>query len=180
MGSCTSPSRARLAIAVLLACCLSSCSAVSSSGRGGPHGASHATVEHVVDGDTVDLQFGSRTERVRLLGIDTPETVKPNTPVQCFGPEASARTKALLPRGTPVRVARDAEARDRYGRLLLYIYRSADGAFVNRMLVAEGYARILSISPNTAHATDLAVAAASARGARRGLWTQCTDPALPP
>ena len=58
-----------------------------------------ATVERVVDGDTVDLRFASGRERVRLLGIDTPETVKPNTPVQCFGPEASARAKALLPHG---------------------------------------------------------------------------------
>lgn len=139
-----------------------------------------ATVEHVVDGDTVDLLFGSQSERARLLGIDTPETVKPNTPVQCFGPEASARTRALLPVGTVVRVQRDAEARDRYGRLLVYVYRAADGLFVNRSLVADGYARILSISPNTAHAPDLAAASAEAERSRRGLWARCPVPRSPP
>lgn len=133
-----------------------------------------ATVAHVVDGDTVDLDFGGRAERVRLLGIDTPETVKPNTPVQCFGPEASARTKALLPVGTGVRVERDAEARDRYGRLLLYLYRRTDRLFVNRSLLADGYARVLSISPNTTHAPDLAAASASAERANRGLWARCS------
>ncbi|HWJ64124.1 MAG TPA: thermonuclease family protein, partial [Acidimicrobiales bacterium] len=84
--------------------------AVPGGGRGLP-----ATVTHVVDGDTVDLAIGGATERARLLGIDTPETVKPNAPVDCFGPEASARTKALLPDGTAVVVQRDREARDRYG-----------------------------------------------------------------
>ena len=117
--------------------------------------------ERVVDGDTVDLRFASGVERVRLLGIDTPETVKPNTPVQCFGPEASARTKALLPPGTERSCDTGHRARDRYGRLLLYIYRAADGMFVNRTLVAEGYARILSIAPNTAHAPELSAAAAA-------------------
>lgn len=148
----------------------------------GDHGgdAARATVSHVVDGDTVDLRFGEGTERVRLLGIDTPETVKPNTPVQCFGPEASARTKSLLAPGTGVRVARDAEARDRYGRLLLYIYRSTDGLFVNEALVAEGFARTLSIAPNTAHASELSAAAASAERAGRGLWSRCAPPAAPP
>jgi micrococcal nuclease len=132
-----------------------------------------ATVTHVVDGDTVDLQIAGTTERVRLLGIDTPETVKPDTPVQCFGPEASARTKALLPDGTAVLVQRDAEARDRYGRLLGYVWRRADGRFVNADLVSGGYARILSITPNTAHRAELARLAGEARTAGRGLWASC-------
>ncbi|MCU1355545.1 MAG: nuclease (SNase domain protein) [Acidimicrobiales bacterium] len=132
------------------------------------------TVQHVVDGDTADLETpAGDVERVRLLGIDTPETVKPNTPVQCFGPEASARAKALLPAGTEVVVQRDAEARDRYGRLLAYVWRRRDGLFVNRSLVADGYARILSISPNTAHAPDLAAARAAAQAAGAGLWGRC-------
>ncbi|MBX3286558.1 MAG: thermonuclease family protein [Acidimicrobiales bacterium] len=133
-----------------------------------------ATVTHVVDGDTVDLAIaGGGAERARLLGIDTPETVKPNTPVQCFGPEASARTKELLPARTAVVVQRDREARDRYGRLLLYVWRRDDGLFVNAALVADGFARTLSIAPNRAHAADLAAAAADARRRRAGLWGSC-------
>ena len=133
-----------------------------------------ATVVHVVDGDTVDLRFpGSGVERARLLGIDTPETVKPNTPVQCFGPEASARTKALLGPGTEVLVQRDREARDRYGRLLVYLWRRRDGLFVNDSLVRDGYARTLSISPNTAHRSDLSASRAEAAARRVGLWGRC-------
>ncbi len=139
------------------------------AGRGLP-----LTVTHVVDGDTVDLRLpDGSTDRARLLGIDTPETVKPNTPVQCYGPEASARTKALLPVGTAVLVQRDAEGRDRYGRLLVYIWRRADGLFVNRSLVVEGYARTLSINPNTAHRSDLAQAQDRARQGGTGLWGTC-------
>ena len=74
-------------------------------------------VTHVVDGDTVDVRVAGRgIERLRLVGIDTPETVKPNTPVQCYGPQASSHLKHLLPAGSRVRVERDAEVRDRYGR----------------------------------------------------------------
>ena len=133
-----------------------------------------AEVTHVVDGDTVDLEFPDGTsERARLLGIDTPETVKPNTPVQCYGPEASARTKALLPPGTAVVVQRDTEARDRYGRLLVYLWRRRDGLFVNASLVSEGFARTLSIAPNTAHRADLAADASQADARDIGLWGAC-------
>lgn len=132
-----------------------------------------ATVTHVVDGDTLDLRIDGSTERVRLLGIDTPETVKPDAPVDCFGPEASARTKVLLPPGTPVLVQRDREARDRYGRLLLYLWRQRDGLFVNDALVRDGFARTLSIAPNTARRVALAASASAARSAGAGLWTAC-------
>ncbi|MGI8710447.1 MAG: thermonuclease family protein [Acidimicrobiales bacterium] len=132
------------------------------------------TVTHVVDGDTVDLRLpDGSADRVRLLGIDTPETVKPNTPVQCYGPEASARTKALLPDGTGVLIQRDAEVRDRYGRLLAYIWRRRDGLFVNASLVTDGFARTLSIDPNTAHRSDLSQAQSGARQAGAGLWRAC-------
>ena len=133
-----------------------------------------ATVTHVVDGDTFDVELAGTTERVRLLGIDTPETVKPDHPVDCYGPEASARTKALLPAGTRVLLQRDQEARDRYGRLLVYAW-LADGTFVNGSLVRDGYADTLSIEPNTAHRADLSALRAEAKGARRGLWGSCPD-----
>jgi len=79
-----------------------------------------AVVTHVVDGDTIDVEIGGRTERVRLIGIDTPETKKSNTPIECWGPEASAFTASLLPEGTEVRIERDVVGRDDYGRLLGY------------------------------------------------------------
>ena len=131
----------------------------------------------MIDGDTVDIDFadgsGSRIERVRLIGIDTPETKKPNTPVQCFGPEATAHTESLLPEGTPVVVLRDDEARDPYNRLLGYIVRFDDGLFVNREIVANGFARPLSIEPNITFTDEFARLAAAARRQRIGLWGAC-------
>ncbi|MFZ9629805.1 MAG: thermonuclease family protein [Ilumatobacteraceae bacterium] len=134
----------------------------------------NAVVVDVVDGDTIDIEIDGATERVRLIGIDTPETVKPNTPVQCYGPEASAFTTATLPPSTPVRLERDAEARDAYGRLLAYVYRATDGLFVNLAIVAGGYARPFPFEPNTAHADRFADAALAARRAHLGLWGACS------
>jgi micrococcal nuclease len=134
-----------------------------------------ATVTRVVDGDTVYVRAGSRTFDVRLLGIDTPETVDPHRPVGCFGPEASAYTKHLLEAGR-VRLEYDRERRDRYGRWLAYLYLLREGRpplFVNGRLVAAGYARTLSIPPNTAHAADLAALEREAALAGRGLWSAC-------
>ena len=105
--------------------------------------------------------------------MDTPEVVKPNTPVQCFGREASARTKALLPEGSVIHLVADVEARDRYRRLLAYVYRDLDGAFVNLLLVEEGYAVPYTYPPNVAHADDFVAASGRARDERRGLWSRC-------
>src|SRR5688572_18590708 len=107
---------------------------------GGAMGEANAHVVRVVDGDTIDAEFDGRTERVRLIGIDTPETLRPDTPVECYGPEATATTTRLLPAGTPLVVVRDLEARDDYGRLLAYVYRAPDGLFVNLDLVEKGFA----------------------------------------
>ena len=135
--------------------------------------AGNAEVVHVVDGDTVDLRIGTRRVRVRLIGVNTPETVDPRRSVECFGPNAKARTEALLPPGTQVRVERDVEPRDDYGRLLGYVYRSDDGTFVNLALVIDGYAVPLRIEPNTAHADEFGTAARAAESAGRGLWSAC-------
>src|SRR5881392_3119357 len=135
--------------------------------------ATDVTVERVIDGDTVVVRLPGGHERVRLVGIDTPETVDPRKPVQCFGKEASNRTKALLPKGTAVRLERDVEARDHYGRLLAYVYRVADGTFVNLSLAEDGYAQALTIPPNVAYADRFAAAVADARRAGRGLWGAC-------
>jgi micrococcal nuclease len=132
-----------------------------------------ATVERVVDGDTVIVHLSGQRERVRMLGINTPESVKPNAAVDCYGPESSRRTHELLPPGTAVRLVGDVEARDRYKRLLAYVYRSADNLFVNLVLVREGFARSDIVRPNVAHAPEIARAVADARGAGRGLWGHC-------
>lgn len=132
-----------------------------------------ATVLEVVDGDTIEVEVGGSTEVVRLLGIDTPETVHPTKPVECFGPEASARADELLPPGTTVRLERDQEARDHFGRLLAYVHRRDDDAFVNEVLVLEGFAEVLIIEPNHAHASRLLAAQAAARGAGLGRWGAC-------
>lgn len=134
----------------------------------------NAIVTRVIDGDTIDANIGGHAERVRLIGIDTPETKKPNTPIQCFGPEASDFTKHTLVPGTRVTIRRDAEARDDYGRLLGYVYRSSDGLFVNLELARLGYARPLTIAPNTAFTADFVRAARDAEAANRGLWAACT------
>lgn len=128
----------------------------------------------VVDGDTIVVRIGDTEERVRLIGIDTPETKKPDTPVQCFGPEASAFTAGLLPPGTAVRIERDVEARDRFDRLLAYVHLAEDGTFVNLEIVRQGYARLLTIPPNVAHADEFVAAARAAEQDDVGLWAGCS------
>jgi len=132
-----------------------------------------ALVTRVVDGDTVQVRLGDRLEKVRYIGIDTPESVKPGTPVQCFAEAASAENRRLV-EGRRVTLRFDAERRDRYGRLLAYVYLGPDGTFVNADLVRLGYARTLTIPPNVAHAGMLARLAAGARAQGRGLWHACS------
>ncbi len=132
-----------------------------------------ATVKRVVDGDTIEIAIGGKTERVRLIGVDTPETKHPTKGVECYGPEASAYTEQLLPTGTALRVERDIEARDKYGRLLLYVYIADRNVFVNLDLVMNGYARPMVFEPNTAHKADFAQAATQAELRNVGLWQAC-------
>jgi micrococcal nuclease len=143
-----------------------------------------AIVTHVVDGDTIDVEIGGRTERVRLIGIDTPETRKPDSPIECYGPEASAFTTELLPEGTEVRIERDIVGRDDYGRLLGYVHRSGTGPgdgdgdtdmFVNMEIVEQGFARPLTIEPNSTFARDFAAAAQRAERSDLGLWAVCSS-----
>ena len=131
-----------------------------------------ATIVSVVDGDTIVLSVQNQTETVRLLGIDTPETVHPTRPIECFGPEASAFTKATLEKGSVVKLVRDVEPRDRYQRLLVYLF-LADGTLFNQLLIDRGLARTLSIEPNTAFASQFASHESSARNRRVGLWLYC-------
>jgi micrococcal nuclease len=129
-------------------------------------------VTRVVDGDTVHVRLAGRDETVRYIGIDTPESVRPGTPVQCYAEAASARNRRLVT-GREVTLRTDAESRDRYGRLLAYVYRRGDGLFVNAELVREGFATILTIPPNVAHAAELLALERAARKAGRGLWHAC-------
>ena len=131
-----------------------------------------ATIVSVVDGDTIVLKVQNQTETVRLLGIDTPETVHPSKPIECFGPEASAFAKATLVKGSTVKLLRDVESRDRYQRLLVYLF-LADGTLFNQLLIDRGFARTLSIEPNTAFASQFAWHESNAKNRRVGLWQSC-------
>ena len=139
----------------------------------------NAVVERVVDGDTIIASIGERSETVRLIGLDAPESVAPTRPVQCYGKEASGFLEAVLPAGTEITLLRDVEARDVYDRLLGYVVRSSDGLFVNLELVAAGYAAVLSYPPNDHYADVLDRAQAEAVVSGRGLWSACGGPDVP-
>ncbi|HEY3765894.1 MAG TPA: thermonuclease family protein [Gaiellales bacterium] len=132
------------------------------------------TVVRAIDGDTILVQgAGGRVEDIRLLGIDTPETVDPRKPVQCYGPEASAFMKHLVT-GRAVTLRYDRELHDRYGRFLAYVWLSGTRPlFVNAELVRRGFARTYPFPPNTAHADLFAALERSAAVAGRGLWHAC-------
>jgi micrococcal nuclease len=128
------------------------------------------TVVGVVDGDTIDVARGDDTDTVRLLGVDTPETHHPTQPVECFGPEATAYTDQHL-RGRAVQLEADIEGRDRYGRRLAYVV--VDGERFNDELLRRGFARLLVIEPNHAHARTMLREELEAKRAGRGLWGEC-------
>jgi micrococcal nuclease len=131
-----------------------------------PGDAETAQVERVVDGDTIRLRG---VGPVRLIGIDTPETHGGRT--ECFGPEATRYVEGLLPRGARVRYVVGEEARDRYGRLLVYLY-TPDGAALNQLLVSGGYATALTIAPNDRYARTFRRAERAARRKRSGMWAR--------
>jgi micrococcal nuclease len=138
-----------------------------------------ASVIHVVDGDTIDVVISGREERVRLIGIDTPEIAhppsggRPGNTAECFGDEAHRFAVSALAPGTEVRLERDVVPRDDYGRLLAYVYIAADGTFVNLELARRGYAQPLTIEPNDTYAATFVEAAAHAQSGTLGLWGAC-------
>jgi micrococcal nuclease len=144
-------------------------------GGAGPPGepsrdSARAEVLRVVDGDTIEVSLESTEEDVRYIGVDTPESVAPGEPVECFGHRASDLNADLV-EGRTVRLVFDRELRDDYGRLLAYVH--VGGVFVNAKLVERGYARTLEIPPNTARARLLARLEREAGQAGRGLWNAC-------
>lgn len=144
--------------------------------QGGP---GMATVVAVIDGDTLVVDLAGGEERVRLIGIDTPETVAPDRPDECFGAEASRNLAELAPPGTAVRLERDVEARDQYDRLLAYAYRATDDLFLNLAQLTGGFAEPLAYPPNTAHRAGFEQAAGEARLAGAGLWAACGSADVP-
>lgn len=172
----------RVLALVAVALSASSCAVTARSAtrlKPGDTAAGVAVVSQEVDGDTIHVDIGGADERIRLIGIDTPETHGRNGLVECFGKEAADHTAALIPVGTQVRLVRDAEARDRYGRLLAYVYRVKDNLFVNLTLAQDGYADVLTFPPNVAHTQDFVAAVRSARDANLGLWSKCGSADVP-
>jgi micrococcal nuclease len=126
-------------------------------------------VTSVQDGDTFTVNMDGREEKVRLIGVDTPETIKPNSPVECYGVMASNHLKKLLA-DQSVRLEADAinQNRDRYDRLLRYAYLS-DGTLINKIIILEGYGFAYLSFPFT-KAEEFRLAQVSARQARIGVW----------
>lgn len=149
--------------------------------RRGAGRVSRAVVTYVTDGDTIRARTGGRVVRVRLLGIDAPETKDPRKPVACYGPEASARARALMPPGAPVTLVTDPtqDERDRYGRLLAYVFTVGDRRPVNERLVRDGAARVYVFRPSRPFLRVAAFRSAEsdARAASRGLWGRCAETA---
>jgi endonuclease YncB( thermonuclease family) len=139
-----------------------------------PEDAVPAKVARVVDGDTFVATVKGRRERVRVIGVDTPESVAPNQPDEPYGEEASDFAKHHLD-GETVRLAGDAEPRDRYGRMLAYVWLE-DGTFWNALLAAEGYAQQLTIPPNVTYERLFRRLVGEARREDRGLWAQEPQP----
>ncbi|CAN5160014.1 hypothetical protein BH09PAT2_BH09PAT2_06730 [soil metagenome] len=133
-----------------------------------------AEVAKAVDGDTIQLTTG---EKVRYVGMDTPETKHPTKGVQCFGHEASDKNKALV-EGKKILMEKDVSETDRYGRLLRYIYlpnpeATHEALFVNEYLVEQGYAHVLTYPPYVKYNQIMLDAETVARTNNRGLWSKC-------
>ncbi len=132
------------------------------------------SITDVVDGDTIKIRKDGVIETLRLIGIDTPETVDPRKPVQCFGKEASNMAKQLL-LGKSVRIESDStqDTRDKYGRLLVYVFRD-DGLFFNKHMITEGYAYEYTYNVAYKYQAEFKSAQESARSSEKGLWSSNT------
>jgi len=131
-------------------------------------------VSRVIDGDTIEIELG---EHVRFIGVDTPETVHPKKSVQCFGKEASNKTKALL-EGKDIFMEKDVSDTDRYGRLLRYLYLPNPDApeeviFINEYLIEQGYGVVVTYPPDVKYHEQFLEAQKVAQKEGRGLWSAC-------
>ena len=168
--------RGRIAVAALVAAAVALVLVTHDGDHDAAHGRSgdgegeHAEISRVIDGDTVELEDGTH---VRLIGINTPEIAHFGEPRECFGRRAAEFTAQLLAPGEDVRLVRDVEEHDQYGRLLAYVYRSRDGLFVNAEIVRQGYAYVDTVPPNVAHVDLFRRLAREARERDTGLWGTC-------
>ncbi|MBU1890802.1 thermonuclease family protein, partial [Patescibacteria group bacterium] len=129
-----------------------------------------ALVIEVIDGDTIKIEGGVT---IRYLGMDTPEPS--HKPPDCYAKEASEKNREMV-EGQTVRIIKDVRDRDRYGRLLRYVY--VDDTFVNLELVKQGYARAFTVPPDIAYEEDLLIAEQEARESKNGLWGGCDESLL--
>lgn len=135
----------------------------------GRHGGILVKVTKIVDGDTIKIDTG---ETVRYIGIDTPETVDPKKPVMCYGKEATNKNKELV-EGKIVELEKDISEKDRYGRLLRYIW--IEDTLINELLVREGFAHSSSYPPDIKYQNQLVAAQQLAITEQKGLWSNvCT------
>lgn len=123
----------------------------------------------IVDGDTIHVEIDGKREKVRLMGVDTPETKHPSKPVECFGLAASAFTKSLLENKSVELVADPKQTREKFGRLLMYVFLE-DGTHVNLELIRQGYAHENGYNRNYKYREEFREAEAQAREGKRGLW----------
>lgn len=133
-------------------------------------------VKYVYDGDTIEVDISGVKEKVRLIGVDTPETQDPDLPVQCYGPESTAYTESRL-LGKEVRMESDPtnQNRDRYDRLLRYVYLS-DGTLWNKKLIEDGYGFAYLRYPFT-KLKEFEATEKDAKNQKKGLWSAC-DPTI--
>jgi micrococcal nuclease len=131
------------------------------------------TINHYVDGDTIAVNINGKVETIRFIGVDTPETHKPNTPVQCYGPEAAAHTKDAISKFGKVRLQTDPldSNRDVYGRLLRYVY-LPDGTLLDKEIIQDGYG-FAYLGFRFSKKTEFAAAGQAAMNAKVGLWAVC-------
>lgn len=148
-------------VAPFVLAALAACAGMVQGGGEGAPG-ERAALTRVVDGDTIVVRIGGRAERVRFIGIDTPERD------ECFFREAAEHLRRLIGGHRSLRLVSDVSARDRYGRLLRYVH--AGDVFVNARMVGDGYAHATPVPPDVEHARALRAAERRARAARRGFW----------
>ncbi|HET9722925.1 MAG TPA: thermonuclease family protein [Actinomycetota bacterium] len=158
------------ALAVLVAACTSTPGRDTSEPGAAGGREVGALVTRVVDGDTAEMLLDGREVDVRFIGIDTPESVAPDQPIECFGRRASAYTRSRL-EGRTVRLEFDVERQDRFGRTLAYVW--VGGELFNETLVAGGYAVVTTFPPNVRYVDRFIAAQRSARGSGLGIWGAC-------
>jgi micrococcal nuclease len=162
--------RRALVVSCLAIAVLGSCTTPGGSAPGHDADAGRDLVTRVVDGDTAHVEIDGRDVTVRFIGIDTPESVAPDQPVECYGPEASAYTRDRL-EGVHVRLEYDVEREDRYGRTLAYVWLGDE--LINETLVRQGYALVTTFPPNVEYVGRFTAAQRDAREHGRGLWDAC-------